>query len=347
MGKYISDVKRFCKRFPGPSLAGSCFIILLLVFIFVFYSIYFVVGDDEDRTIRIAMNMWPGYSHHTFIALEKDFFEKEGVNVEVNLFDGYMDSLDAFKGGGFDGFFGVYSDAVLLAAEGYPVSVVYVADFSNGGDVIMASPDIEMISDLKGKTIGIAELNSFSHLFVLALLEKNGLSESDVNIINGYGSDVLEMLESGYIDAGHTMEPIQSEALAKGYNSIASSADVPNSIIDVLVIRKEIVDAYPEKVKGIVEGLFRAERFLVGNPEESNSYISKKTGVDSSDLNEELKGIKILNEEENRNIFDRNKEGSLYNKGNFIIEFFLEKGIISEALDLDEFIDPRFVDGSI
>ncbi len=342
------DGNRVCEEEVCPWWKSSVFIFVILflislIFLGLSFSGYSVFGEEGYFPIRIAMNIWPGYSHHTFLALENGFFKKEGVDVEVNMFDDYMVSLNSFKDGKVDGFFGVYSDAILLAAEGIPLSVVYVADFSNGGDVIISSPDIKEISDLKGKTIGVGGLNSFSHLFVLALLEGGGLNESDVNIVDVGASDVLMRLESGYIDAGHTMEPFQSEAIANGYNLLASSADVSNSIVDVLVVRKDVIEDHPEKVKGVIEGLFLAERFLVENPEESRSYISERTGITSYELNEELKGIKILNREENKDIFNEMEAFSLYARGEFIVDFFMKKGVISEPVNLDELIDSRFV----
>ncbi|MBS3087944.1 ABC transporter substrate-binding protein [Candidatus Pacearchaeota archaeon] len=340
------DDDHICEKEVCSWWKSSVFVILLLfcfIFLGIFFSGYSVFGHEGYSPIRIAMNAWPGYSHHTFLALENGFFEEEGVDVEINMFNEYMDSLNAFRDGKVDGFFGVYSDAISLAAEGYPVSVVYVSDFSNGGDVIMASPNVRNVSNLKGRTVSVAELNSFSHLFVLDLLEKNGLNENDVNIVVVPEPEVLKMLELGYIDAGHTFEPFQSEAIAKGYNLIASSADVPGSIVDVLVVRKDVAQNHPEKVKGVIEGLFLAERFLVENPEQSRSYISERTGVTSYDLNEELKGIKILNREENKDIFNETKAFSLYARGEFIVDFFMKKGVISEPVDLDELIDSRFV----
>ncbi len=329
--------KRFKEKFRERGVP----VVLLVLFSFIFLCYFFIYYGGGS--VNIAMNMWPGYSHHTFIALDNDFFEEEGVDVEVNVFDSYVDSLDAFRSGDFDAFFGVYSDVVLLASEGHQVSIVYVADFSNGGDVIMASPDIESISDLRDKNIGVGQLNSFSHLFVLSLLESEGLSESDVNIVDVEEADILDDLKLDIIDAGHTMEPFQSDALTEGFNLLASSKDIPNTITDVLAFRKEVVEKNPEKVKGVVDALFRAERYLVENPDKSASYISKKTGVDSYELKDELKGIKILSEEENKKIFDRNEEDSLYEKGEFISDFFVEKGISKESLNLDELIDPRFV----
>ena len=316
-----------------------CMVIVLVVF----SCAYIIYDVGKHPCFRMAMNIWPGYSHHTFLALEKNLFEQEGVFVEVNLFGEYFDSLESFRVDGFDAFFGAYSDAILLRAQGYPVKVVYVSDFSNGGDVIISQSEIKSFEDLRGKVIGVSKLNSFSHLFVLSLLIKNGLNESDVNIVEVEGVDVLDALNLGKIDAGHTMEPFQTMAINQGYNLLASSADIPNSIIDVLIVKEDVVNNNPKQIKRVVRALFKSERCLVERPYESYSYISEKTGISPYELNKELRGIKILTEQENRNIFDKTINDSLYAKGEFIINFFIDKGMIEKPIDLDDLIDDEFV----
>lgn len=336
--------KDFFNRFSPLFIIGFFLIVLLSCFLaHLFFNGF--ASNVEDNFIRITMNAWPGYSYHTFLAFEKSFFDRQDVNVEVNIFDNYADSLDTFKNGGFDGFFGVYSDVLSLALEGYPVSIVYAADFSNGGDVIISSPDIKEISDLKGKTIGVVAMNSFSHFFVLDLLKKNGLNESDVNIVGVFESEVLRMLKAGYIDAGNTMEPFASEAIDEGYNLLATSADVPGSIIDVLAVKNDVIKESPEKVRRFINALFMSEEYLVENPEKSYSYISARTGVDSYDLSRDLKGIKILNREENQRLFNRGEEGSLYEKGQFVLDFFTERGISNQSFEIEDFIDSSFILG--
>ena len=68
------------------------------------------------------------------------------------------------------------------------------------------------IKDLKGKTIGVERINSFSHLFVLTALEKAGLRESDFFIKNIGAQYVADAIGRGEIDAGHTYGPGKSEA---------------------------------------------------------------------------------------------------------------------------------------
>ena len=116
--------------------------------------------EPPNDPITISMHLWPGYVH-SFIAQEQGFFEEEGVEVELNIIENVPDNIAHFLDGRTDMAFGLQSDAMLLAALGFDLKIIYVADFSNGGDAIISTQEIESIAGLKGKTVSVDSLNSF------------------------------------------------------------------------------------------------------------------------------------------------------------------------------------------
>jgi NitT/TauT family transport system substrate-binding protein len=177
------------------------------------YSLWPVTSPPRGDPFKVTMHLWPGY-YHSFIALEKGFFEEEGVNAELTIVEDIDANIQAFVDGKADAAFGLQSDAMLLAASGVPVKIVYVVDYSNGGDVVISRPNIRTISDLKGTRIGVDKLNGFNHVFIAELLRINGMSEDDVEILPVRASAVPAALAEGRIDAGQTWEPYTSEARA-------------------------------------------------------------------------------------------------------------------------------------
>ncbi len=114
-------------------------------------GVFFTWQLKPQPTIQITMHKWPGY-FHAFIAQEKGYFEAEGVNVKLQLIEGIDDSLENFaENETVDAAFGLQSDAMLLFAKGVPLKIVYIADYSNGGDVVISQPSIENFRDLRGK----------------------------------------------------------------------------------------------------------------------------------------------------------------------------------------------------
>ena len=131
----------------------------------------------EKSPIKIVLNAWPGYAH-VFIAQKKGFFKRHNVEVELIFTKEYPAAQKVFQNGDADGIAEVYTDTIFRSINDIPSKVVYVSDYSNTGDVIIGKSDA--LSSLKGKTIGIESINSFSHIFVLRALENVGLTEGDV-----------------------------------------------------------------------------------------------------------------------------------------------------------------------
>jgi len=163
--------------------------------------------------IKIAINEWPGYAH-AFIAQEKGFFEKNGVVVELVFDREYTISQQRYIDGEVEGIFEVLPDTMFRNTQGLPSKVVYLMDYSETGDVIVGS--VNSIEELKGQTIGVEGINTFSHIFALKTIESFGLTEGDVLFEIVLAQDVVKRIDDGTIQAGHTWELTKSEAIEKG-----------------------------------------------------------------------------------------------------------------------------------
>jgi len=305
-----------------------------------------LVQDSMRRDpIRLTMHLWPGYAH-AYIAQEKGYFKEEGVDVELNLIEDIADNIKYFRDGNADALFGLQSDAMRLAAEGFPVRIVSVIDFSNGGDVIISQLDIGTVSALKGKRISVEKLNSFNHIFLAELLRLNGLDETDVNIVPLPASKVPEGLDEGMIDAGQTWEPYQSQAMAKGHRLLASTRDAPGIVTDVLMFRSEVIEKRPEDVRKIVKCLFRALGTRTTNENEAYAIMSRAYNISPGSLKRTIQGNIFPDLDANIRAFEKSEEPiSLFRTGRIISDFFLKKGVIDQPVNLDKLHAPEIVRG--
>ena len=267
------------------------FVFVILVVAIVAVGAYLLrpaTSPPKGEPFKVTMHLWPGY-YHSFIAREKGFFEEEGVNVELKIVEDIDANLRAFVDGKADAAFGLQSDAMLMAAGGIPVKIVYIVDYSNGGDVVISHPNIRTISDLKGKRIGVDKLNGFNHVFMAELLRINGLTEDDVEILPVSASSVPKALAEGRIDAGQTWEPYTSEALANGYRLLASTADAPGIVSDVLMARSDTVERRAPEIRALLKGLFRALDYRDRNESDAYAIMSAATGVAPGKLKDVIK----------------------------------------------------------
>jgi NitT/TauT family transport system substrate-binding protein len=301
-------------------------------------------GDIEKKgSIKIAINIWPGYAH-AFIAKEKGYFKKNRVEVELLLKKEVTDSLELYREGKVDGIFTIFPDVIILNSEGILTKIVYVADYSDAGDVIIGKPQYKSLADLAGKTVSFEGINTFSHLFVLKSLEKAGLKESDLRFEIVKAQDVLSALENGRIDAGHTWEPIKSAALRKGYKIIGKAGDVPGIITDVLAFDSKIIEQRPDDIRAIVKSILEARDFLYTNREEALRIIAPLEDMTEDDMDDGIKGTKQPDLKENEAAMkETEKTTSLHASGKIIADFYLKRGQLSSIPNFNEIIEPRFV----
>ncbi|GAA4713550.1 ABC transporter substrate-binding protein [Nocardioides conyzicola] len=136
---------------------------------------------------------------------------------------------------------GVGNTPPLFAAAGKSeIKVVQAATYGGTGDAIVVPKDssITDVSQLKGKTVGVAE-GSSANYNLLAQLQAAGVKYSDITVKNLQPGDALAAFSAGHLDAWAIWEPFTSQAeqeagakviadgreLANGYNfQVASDA---------------------------------------------------------------------------------------------------------------------------
>jgi NitT/TauT family transport system substrate-binding protein len=238
----------------------------------------------------------------------------------------------------------VLTDATRLAAE-KPLQIVWGFDTSAGGDGVVATASIKSLADLKGKRVGYLP-GSFGHLFVAKMLESAGLTEADIIPVKLGGSEeVPSALKTGQIDAGFTSDPFLTQAVDEGAVKLLTSADLPGVIVDVLAFQSQVVEQNPQQIRAITRALAKAMDYWEHNPEEGNSIVANAIGATAEDVPAMLPGVRTYTLKDNQVAFDRSTADplSLYAGSSATADFLLKQGIIKQALNLDTFINPSFV----
>jgi len=292
--------------------------------------------------LRIAIqSVWPTFGA-AFIAQEKGLFAKYGVQVTLISAPGYVESLKPYKEGTADATFIMFSDTIMLDAEGVPSRLVYATDYSDTGDIIVGSPHLNSLSELKGKKVSIDGFNTFSHLLVLKLLKMNGVNEGEFQLANiNDPFKVLEALESGEIQAGHIYGLAATQALAKGYKMMGKAGDIRHLMIDGLAVNAEVIKTRRQEVQGLINALVEAMDWLTRSPEEGLNIIAKHTNILKAELETTFKRVHVFTLAENQEIFKTG--GTLFKGGQEIVDFFYEKGVLVKIPDLNTVIDGQFV----
>ena len=291
--------------------------------------------------LKIGYSDWPGWAAWE-IAIEKQWFKEEGVAVKFEWFD-YVASMDAFAAGKLDGVGMTNGDALVTGSTGAKSVMILMNDYSNGNDMIIGGPGIGSIKELKGKKVGV-EVGFVSHLLLLNALEKNGMTETDVELVNVPTNETPQVLASGDVDAIVAWQPSSGQALSlvPGSKAIYTSADEPGLIYDLLAVSPASLDSRRDDWKKVIKVWYRAVAYLKDpkTTDDAVKIMASRVGLGAVEYKPFLKGTNILTREE-ANKFMVKGDGfkSIYGSTKIADEFNVANKVYEKPEVIDDYID--------
>ncbi|GAB4215624.1 MAG: ABC transporter substrate-binding protein [Synechococcales cyanobacterium] len=303
------------------------------------------VQGQETPTIRLGLDQWLGYLPWR-IAEEKNMFANHGIKGQITWFPGITEWQNAFNTNNVDVMCAYTGDVITSNIRGVKCKVVAMMNYSNGGDQILAADSIKTIADFKDKEI-LVKKGTIYELLLLQALDKNGLTPSDVKIVDTPGDVAGVAFGTGKADIVVTGNPGAAKALEarKSGRVIFSSSDVPGMIPDLITVHSNFIDKNPKVVQGLVDTWFEAVSFHQKNTEEAYAIEAKFIKVPVDQFKEMIQGIRFLAPPENMQSFDPNdKSLSLYHYVPIISQFLLENKVIDAGIaKADDVLDGQFV----
>jgi NitT/TauT family transport system substrate-binding protein len=316
------------------------FIVFLIIITTILTACGTTTTAAQKEPLRVAYTDRSG-DYVTLIGIRMGFFKQRGVSVEAVYYPTFSDSYTDLAIGKIDAINAVLID-ILPAIKNNNMRAVMVTDSSEGGDSIVATPDISSIRDLRGKRIG-AEFGTFGELLVLQMLARVGLTRQDVTLINVSPEEVPAAIPT-LIDAGHTWEPHTAVAVANGDRILFSSKDTPGLFPEIMTFRAEVVKDRSGDVSAFVKGWFDAANYWITNPQAGNTIIAQVTGQLASEIS--TQGVRIYTLQDNLQAFEDNPGSnisSIYYVARLNLDFSIKAGYITIPPDLNILLDPSFL----
>lgn len=291
---------------------------------------------------------WIGYTP-IYIAQEKGFYQEQGLDLKIQVFNSGSEAIAAFAAGRTDGLSLVPSEAVQLAANGKDYRVIYVIDTSNGADGILARKSITSIADFKGKQIAV-EKGGVSHFFLLQVMTEAGLKESDVSLVNLDPSAAAAAYQAGKVDVAVTYAPFlftSNQAQSDGriiYDS--SKLSTPTAIADLLIFDTKFIGQNPQAIEAFIKGNVKALEFFNSNRQEGLEIASKQLGLKPAELDEQLKGVRLMDLPSNvKMLSDPASNLYMLKPLTAMVDFLKGQGQINKTPDVSGVLEPKFVKG--
>src|SRR5437763_3720668 len=130
------------------------------------------VSAAPKKEFNIAWTIYVGWMPWPYAAeagIVKKWGDKYGINIKVTQINDYVESINQYTAGKFDGVTVTNMDSLTVpAAGGVDTSAIVLGDFSNGNDGIVLKKGSKL-TDIKGRKINIVELSVSHYLLARAL----------------------------------------------------------------------------------------------------------------------------------------------------------------------------------
>lgn len=255
---------------------------------------------EPKKDFNIAWTIYVGWMPWPYAAqagIVKKWADKYGININVTQINDYVESINQYTAGKFDGVTVTNMDALTIpAAGGVDTTALILGDFSNGNDGVVLKK-AKSLADIKGRTINMVEL-SVSHYLLARGLASVKLKEKDIKVVNTSDADIVAAFKAPDATAVVTWNPQLLEVKAeKDAALVFDSSKIPGEIQDLLVVNTETLKDNPNLGKALVGIWYETIALMKDTGEKGKAAreeMAKLSGTDLAGFEAQLKTTKMF-----------------------------------------------------
>lgn len=318
--------------------------------------------SEYKRPLTVAVNIWPG-SERLVMACEASNTEDQRINLVEMSWSTAV--LAAFRKHVADAAVVTLDELIRLEADGAKPRAVLILGISRGSDAIMGhtgrrwlwngnrqpkgsnatkEPDVPMtMQSLRGKHIGV-ELRSSSEYLLRHALAANGMSFQDVEAVPLNLAETETAFKERGIDAVVTADPWCTRLQDKGATVIYDSSKMDLEFSRVLVVREEVLRAYPRELRSLVSACLERNA-QAGSPVIDNGEDStlRREGFTPEQWQKSMQKMRLPDAAENRRLF-KQKAGGLEECLKKMSAEMLQMGLLQQEVEVRGLFTSEFLE---
>jgi len=303
-------------------------------------------ADAQNLKIKMGSSLSPPSleSITPYVAVEKGFFKKAGLDVEVVEFRGDSIHVKALLSGDIDMSINMgATQGIVSAAKKAPVKLWVVANPTTPYHFVARKEAGTTLAALVGKSVAVSGIGAISYHIPRIVLERSGIDPEKMKYVAvGSPADRFKALIAGKVDA--TVVTNTEVAKLVNYPEIIDLVNVPKVVPEIPyefgMARTDYIQKNPETFYKLAKAIIEANRWINANkagtvevakkvlPEESPAVLTKAYEL----ADPRLWGV-------NGDI----SEASY----NFTAEFLKKVGYLETPVAYNQFFDRRFVDRAL
>ena len=244
-----------------------------------------VASTAFAEEIRFATQPYPLYAP-AFVAQHKKFVEEELAKVGAKpalkwtSFPAGPGINESFAAGQQD--FGFLGDTPALIGKAAGINTKVIGLSSSGPKslavVVPTRSGIKSPKDLKGKKVAVVK-GSYAHHLLVLVLQKGGLTTSDIELINLPLADIGTAILSGTIDAAAIWEPLITKLESQGaVRVLADGTGIKKGAL-LIVATNDFVTKHRDQTKAVLKAYQRGAEFIRQHPREAAQLITKDVNL--------------------------------------------------------------------
>jgi NitT/TauT family transport system substrate-binding protein len=222
-----------------------------------------------------------------FVADAKGFFRREGLEVEIENFEGGATIIPAVESGSLD--LGWSNSVSILQARARGLAMRFFAGGLYQGpghwtSAIMVREDspIRTPEQLQGRTVAVNTLANINELVMRAYLDREGVDPDAYELLEVPFPDQPAALDAGRVDAIVPTEPFVTVAEQNGARTVHAQPFTvlgPDPFVAAFFTTDEWLREHPNTAAAFRRAINRATTYWNEHPEERASIIARYTKV--------------------------------------------------------------------
>ena len=301
-----------------------------------FFVVVFVAATNgysqERRKIRIS-NATLSYSALPLIAArEWRLFQEQGLDVEIILMRSSA-AAAALVSGDLDYQSGIGPASISATLSGVDSRALW-SSTNRISYWLMAKPEYKTIQELKRKKIGVSGLGGTSHVALNLALEKRGMTSKDYAAVSVPGGNLVQSLESGFVDAAALNPPTMFFAQRRGFIRLLDIGSLVEMASGGLSAMTRTIKNRPDEVKRIIRAMQTGKRAMLKSREKTLDLITSVLRMDKETAADTYKVVETS--------FNDTGIPTTEGIGNIIKAIKAEGRFADRNITFEEVAEPRF-----
>ena len=309
------------------------------------------VAAAEKKDFKIAWTIYAGWMPWPYAqqaGIVKKWADKYGITIELVQINDYVESINQYTAGKFDGVTVTNMDTLTIpAAGGVDTTALIVGDYSNGNDGVVLTKG-KTVKDIKGQKVNLVEL-SVSHYLLARALDSVKLSEKDIKVVNTSDADIVAAANSPDVTAVVTWNPQLAEvAKAPGRSMVFDSSKIPGEIMDLTVVNTATLKDNPALGKALAGAWFETLAIMSKDDaagKAARTEMAKLSGTDLAGYDSQLKTTFMYWEPKAALAYARSPE--IVKAMDLVRTFSFDHGLLGEGAKSKDAVGIAFPTGKV